>query len=108
MKHPLAAALAIALTGAVSADASAQSGTPEPTVAAQATSAAQQQSNPLFVESPLPLQYPQFDRIADSDFAPAFDAGMAQELAEIEAKFGTLRAALSDDTLQADRGNRRA
>ncbi len=31
-----------------------------------------------------------------------------QELAEIEAKFGTLRAALSDDTLQADRGNRRA
>lgn len=32
----------------------------------------------------------------------------AQELAEIEAKFGTLHAALSDDTSRAERGCRRA
>ncbi|HRA56534.1 MAG TPA: M3 family metallopeptidase, partial [Thermomonas sp.] len=35
--------------------------------------------------SPLELNYPQFDKIADSDFAPAFDAGMAQQLREIDA-----------------------
>jgi peptidyl-dipeptidase Dcp len=29
-----------------------------------------------------PLHYPQFDKIKDSDFAPAFDAGMAQQLKE--------------------------
>jgi len=84
MKHPLAAALAIALTGAVSATASAQS-TAEPVAAAPAAAAGQEQSNPLFVESPLPLRYPQFDKLKDEHFAPAFDAGMAQELQEIDA-----------------------
>ena len=29
---------------------------------------------PFFADSPLPLHYPQFDKIKDSDFAPAFDA----------------------------------
>lgn len=29
------------------------------------------QANPFFAESPLPLHYPQFDKIKDSDFAPA-------------------------------------
>ncbi|MGN6113207.1 MAG: M3 family metallopeptidase [Luteimonas sp.] len=43
------------------------------------------QANPFFAESPLPLHYPQFDRIQDSDFAPAFDRGMADELAEVRA-----------------------
>jgi len=41
--------------------------------------------NPLFSTSPLPLRYPQFDQIKDAHFAPAFDAGMAEELQEIEA-----------------------
>jgi len=41
--------------------------------------------NPLFSTSPLPLRYPQFDQIKDAHFAPAFDAGMAEELKEIEA-----------------------
>ncbi|PZP63235.1 MAG: dipeptidyl carboxypeptidase II [Pseudoxanthomonas spadix] len=50
-----------------------------------ATPAASQASNPFFVQSPLPLHYPQFDRITDADFAPAFDAGMAQQLKEIAA-----------------------
>src|SRR5690606_39255373 len=35
--------------------------------------------------STLDLNYPQFDRIKDSDFGPAFDAGMAQQLKEIDA-----------------------
>ena len=42
-------------------------------------------ANPFFADSPLPLHYPQFDKIKDSDFAPAFDAGMAEQLKEIDA-----------------------
>ena len=84
MKHPLAAALAIALAGAVSATASAQSASGDSTVAKPAAADAQS-SNPLFVESPLALKYPQFDKIKDEHFAPAFDAGMARELQEIDA-----------------------
>lgn len=40
--------------------------------------------NPFFAESPLPLHYPQFDKIRDTDFAPAFDRGMAEHLKEID------------------------
>ena len=39
-----------------------------------ATAATAETSNPFSAESPLPLHYPQFDKIKDSDFAPAFDA----------------------------------
>ena len=42
-------------------------------------------SNPFFRESSLPYQYPPFDRIRDEHFAPAFAAGMEEELREIEA-----------------------
>ena len=57
-----------------------------PAYAAAATPAANAASaNLFFSQSPLPLHYPQFDKVKDSDFAPAFDAGMAQQLKEIEA-----------------------
>ncbi len=54
-------------------------------IAMSTTASAAQPKNALFSESPLPLHYPQFDRIKDSDFAPAFDAGMAEHLKEIDA-----------------------
>ena len=41
-------------------------------------------SNPFFADSTLPLHYPAFDKIKDSDFAPAFDAGMREQLAEVD------------------------
>jgi peptidyl-dipeptidase Dcp len=41
--------------------------------------------NPFFDESPLYLKLPPFDRIGDADFAPAFERGMAEQQAEIEA-----------------------
>ncbi|MGV8960334.1 MAG: M3 family metallopeptidase [Stenotrophomonas sp.] len=53
--------------------------------AATATTQAAEQANPFFAESTLPLHFPQFDKIKDSDFAPAFDAGMARQLKEVEA-----------------------
>src|SRR5580693_2333644 len=42
-------------------------------------------SNPFYAPSTLPFQAPLFDKIKDADYQPAIEAGMAQELAEIEA-----------------------
>ena len=41
--------------------------------------------NPFYAPSTLPFQAPPFDRIQDSDYQPAIEAGMAQQLAEIRA-----------------------
>lgn len=41
--------------------------------------------NPLLTESPLPFHYPQFDKIKDEDFMPAFEIGMAEQLKEVAA-----------------------
>ncbi len=66
-----------------------------------ATTQSAQQANPFFAESPLPLHYPQFDKIKDSDFAPAFDAGMAQQLQEVEAIANNPAAPTFENTLIA-------
>src|SRR6202041_2340291 len=42
-------------------------------------------SNPFYAPSTLPFGAPPFDRIKDEDYQPAIEAGMAQELAEINA-----------------------
>ena len=41
--------------------------------------------NPLLQASSLPYQLPPFDKIEDGHFVPAFEAGMAEQLAEINA-----------------------
>jgi len=41
--------------------------------------------SPFAAASTLPFAAPQFDRIKDTDFQPAIEAGMAQDLAESEA-----------------------
>ncbi|HWZ83891.1 MAG TPA: peptidyl-dipeptidase Dcp [Terriglobales bacterium] len=41
--------------------------------------------NPFYAPSPLPFHAPAFDKIKDSDYQPAIDAGMAQQLAEVRA-----------------------
>ena len=41
--------------------------------------------NPFFSESALPYHAPPFDKIKDSDYAPAIEEGMKKQLAEIEA-----------------------
>ena len=70
-------------------------------VAATPAANAAQQANPFFADSPLPLHYPQFDKIKDSDFAPAFDAGMAQQLKEVEAIANNKAKPTFDNTLIA-------
>jgi peptidyl-dipeptidase Dcp len=42
-------------------------------------------SNPFFTPSSLPFHAPPFDKIKDEDYLPAIEAGMAQELTEIQA-----------------------
>jgi peptidyl-dipeptidase Dcp len=42
-------------------------------------------SNPFYTESTLPFHAPPFDKIADQDYQPAIEAGMAQQLDEIRA-----------------------
>lgn len=42
-------------------------------------------TNPFFEPSPLPYALPPFERISDDDYLPAFEAGFAEQLAEIEA-----------------------
>ena len=41
-------------------------------------------ANPFYAPSTLPFQAPPFDKIKDSDYQAALDAGMAQQLAEME------------------------
>jgi len=42
-------------------------------------------SNPFYAASPLPLQAPPFDKIKDSDYQPAMEAGMARQREEVRA-----------------------
>ena len=79
MKHPIACALALAIATALTGPVAAG------TAAKEAKMSATSYSGPFAAPSPLPLHYPQFDKIEDSDYVPAFDAGMAQQLREIEA-----------------------
>jgi peptidyl-dipeptidase Dcp len=48
-----------------------------------ATPATMPEANPILTESSLPLLYPHFDRVRNEHFAPAFERGMAEQLAEI-------------------------
>jgi hypothetical protein len=42
-------------------------------------------SNPFYAPSALPFQAPPFDKIKDADYQPALEAGMAQQLTEVQA-----------------------
>ena len=42
-------------------------------------------TNPFYAASPLPFQAPPFDKIKDSDYQPAIDAGMAEQRKEVRA-----------------------
>ncbi|WP_350016050.1 M3 family metallopeptidase [Rhodanobacter sp. IGA1.0] len=104
MKHPIALALAIALSGSMAGCSDAGNGSDKSetaTAPAHADKVAADAGNPFFAESPLPLHYPQFDKIRDADFAPAFDRGMAEHLEEIDAIAGNAAAPTFDNTIVA-------
>jgi len=57
--------------------------------------------NPFAKPSALPFELPPFDRIHDQDYAPAFKAGMALQLAEIANIAGNPEPATFDNTVVA-------
>ena len=59
------------------------------------------QENPFFTASNLPFQAPQFDKIKDSDFKPAFEEGMKQQLGEIDHIADSPEPATFENTLVA-------
>jgi peptidyl-dipeptidase Dcp len=76
------------------------------TAAAIATTAAAQTapfgpSNPFYAPSTLPYQAPPFDKIKDTDYQPAMEAGMAEQLKEIEAIANNPAPATFENTLVA-------
>ena len=58
-------------------------------------------SNPFYAPSTLPFGAPPFDKIKDEDYQPAIEAGMAQELAEINAIANNSAAPTFSNTLVA-------
>lgn len=58
-------------------------------------------ANPFYTASTLPFQAPPFDKIKDSDYRPAIDAGMAQQLVEVGAIADNPAPATFDNTLVA-------
>jgi peptidyl-dipeptidase Dcp len=58
-------------------------------------------SNPFAEVSSLPFQAPPFDRIKDSDYQPALEEGMKQQIAEIAAIANNPAAATFENTIVA-------
>ena len=57
--------------------------------------------NPFLSESALPYRLPPFDRIEDTHYRPAFEQGMAEHLAEVEALAGSSEAPTFENTIVA-------
>lgn len=57
--------------------------------------------NPLLTPSPLPFHAPPFNRIKDSDYLPAFQAGIEQQLAEVRQIADNPAPATFENTLVA-------
>jgi peptidyl-dipeptidase Dcp len=57
--------------------------------------------NPLAHPSPLPFEFPQFDKIHDADYAPAYEAGMREQLKEVAAIAHNVQPATFENTIVA-------
>lgn len=58
-------------------------------------------ANPFDAPSPLPFGAPAFDRITDADYQPGFEAGMAEQRAEMRAIAADSAAPTFDNTIAA-------
>ena len=57
--------------------------------------------NPFYAASTLPFQAPPFDKIKDSDYQPAIDAGMAEQRKEMQAIADNPAAPTFENTIVA-------
>src|SRR5271170_479865 len=58
-------------------------------------------ANPFYAKSTLPFEAPPFDKIKDSDYEPAIEAGMTEELKEIQAIADNPAAPTFENTIVA-------
>jgi peptidyl-dipeptidase Dcp len=93
MKKYLNVVLAAALAVGACAESTGKDNPPAAAVAPRA--------NPFAAASTLPFQMPDFGAIRDQDFAPAFEAGMAEQRREIAAIAGNPEAPTFENTLVA-------
>jgi len=91
MNRPVACGLALAIAACLAA----------PVPAAWAADAAAAGANPFDAASTLPYQAPDFARIKDADFAPAFAEAMRRHLAEVQKIAGNPAAPTFDNTFVA-------
>src|SRR3984893_10092101 len=66
-----------------------------------AVSAANPSDNPLLKESTLPYHYPPFNKIKDEHFTPAIEAGMREQLKEVDAIANNSEKATFENTVVA-------
>ncbi len=99
-------AFSITLTGMFPLGLEAAAAHPQQPASSAVTSAHKTTStlpatNPFYAESTLPFHAPPFDKIKDSDYLPAIDAGMSQQRVEVEAIASQTAAPTFDNTLVA-------
>ncbi len=82
--------------GAVGCATATQQGTTIPTTATTLSP-----SNPFYAASSLQYQAPPFDRIKDTDYQPAIEAGMRQQIVEVDAIANQSAPASFDNTIVA-------
>src|SRR5258708_25690672 len=70
-------------------------------VAAQSSDAGLGRGNPFYGPSALPFQAPPFDKIKDSDYQPAIEAGMAEQRKEMRAIADSPAAPTFENTIVA-------
>lgn len=94
----LAAAVSLALAACSAGDSPARNEA-TPTAEAAVDGAVNTVENPFFSASALPFQAPDFNRITDADYLPAFEEGMRRQLVEIAAITANPEAPTFDNTL---------
>ncbi|MGA7615238.1 MAG: peptidyl-dipeptidase Dcp [Thermoanaerobaculia bacterium] len=92
--------IVLAIATSLALAACAQQGT-TPTPAPEAAATTPARTNPFFTASTLPFQAPPFDQIKDSDYQPALEEGMKQQIAEIENIANDPEPATFDNTIVA-------
>ena len=87
----------LALIGQVASLQAQEATTPTP----QSNAGRMSTENPLLIRSSLPLEAPRFDLITSVHFMPAFEAGIQQQLAEVQKIADQTEPATFENTLVA-------
>ncbi len=95
----LTTVLALSVAACSKTDETQQTATATDTETGIAMETSSTNGNPFFNESPLYMYYPQFDAIDTSHYKPAFERGMQEHLAEIDAIVNNTEAPTLDNTL---------